>query len=60
MKTIEEALKLLADSEIINEEINLNKKYQGIFRAQGETVMSEAYNIKDLNFTFIDDEEEDE
>lgn len=37
MKTIEQALKLLADSEIINEDINLNKKYQGIFSAQGET-----------------------
>lgn len=48
MKTIEEALKLLIGEDKINEAIDLNKKYKGVFDAQGDIVMAQADNIKDL------------
>lgn len=48
MKTIEEALKLLIGEDKINEAIDLNKKYNGVFDAQGDIVMAQADNIKDL------------
>ena len=48
MKTIEEALKLLIGEDKINEAIDLNKKYKGVFDAQGDIVMAQADNIKEL------------
>lgn len=48
MKTIEEVLKLLIGEDKINEAIDLNKKYNGVFDAQGDIIIAQADNVKDL------------